>query len=228
MKSFFILVLFCLCSLVFAKSDVLELEPNQLDLLEQGEWFLEVYASWCGFCQKFSPMYETVGFQLKGRVNVAKIDGDKYQEVAVRFQVGGFPTIFYIRDGEVRLYNETRTDAALIEFANGKWRKTEPIPWYESPLGFVGKFLSFTAFYVLKAMQIYNNLNQEKEIPHAVLIIGIGFIIISLSFIMTELISFVVWGFMSMFFRNQNVVKQDVKKDVKPDTKQEKKEKKGE
>eukprot|EP01126_Amoeba_proteus_P030775 TRINITY_DN3033_c0_g2_i4.p1 TRINITY_DN3033_c0_g2~~TRINITY_DN3033_c0_g2_i4.p1 ORF type:complete len:158 (-),score=24.16 TRINITY_DN3033_c0_g2_i4:938-1411(-) len=58
-----------------SSSDVVELtDANFWEKTKDGTWAIEIYATWCGHCQKLAPTWEEVATELKGRVNVAKIE----------------------------------------------------------------------------------------------------------------------------------------------------------
>ncbi|MDE6582791.1 MAG: thioredoxin [Duncaniella sp.] len=61
---------------------------------------VDFYATWCGPCKMQSPILE----ELKGKVgdaaNVVKIDVDRNQEVAARYQVRSVPTLIVFKNGE--------------------------------------------------------------------------------------------------------------------------------
>jgi thioredoxin 1 len=45
------------------------------------------FATWCGPCKAMSPIVESVGKEMLGQARVLKIDVDKNQAIASRFQV---------------------------------------------------------------------------------------------------------------------------------------------
>jgi hypothetical protein len=62
---------------------------------------------------------------------VAKVDCTVHRRVCSRFGVGGYPSLFYVRDGLVYKYQKGRTLNAFLEFLNGGWKEVEstgPIP----------------------------------------------------------------------------------------------------
>jgi len=60
---------------------------------EQKVTVVEFYAPWCGHCKSLAPQYEKAAENLKGIVQVAAIDCDKYKGAAQEFGIKGFPTI---------------------------------------------------------------------------------------------------------------------------------------
>jgi protein disulfide-isomerase-like protein len=83
---------------------VIELTDSNLGSLTQidgtsmtsGDWMIMFYAPWCGHCQKLHPTWEQVAQELRGAVNVAALDAIDNEQAAQRFEIKGFPTIYYL------------------------------------------------------------------------------------------------------------------------------------
>lgn len=61
---------------------------------------VDFFAEWCGPCKTQSPILVDVSRQLNGRVKVIKIDVDKNQELAARYQVRSVPTLALFKNGK--------------------------------------------------------------------------------------------------------------------------------
>ncbi len=61
---------------------------------------VDFYATWCGPCQMMSPILEQVGGHLKDRLQVVKIDTDKYPGLATQYQIHALPTLVLFKNGE--------------------------------------------------------------------------------------------------------------------------------
>lgn len=61
---------------------------------------VDFYATWCGPCQMMVPILEKVNAQLKGRLQVVKIDTDKYPQLATQYQVHALPTLVLFKSGQ--------------------------------------------------------------------------------------------------------------------------------
>jgi len=174
-------------------NDVIVLTPDNLEVLNKGEWFFEIYAPWCGFCKRLEPIYDKLAARLKGVTNVGKLDGDAYQQVTMQFRVGGFPTIFFIKDGEIRIYEGERTEDAMAAYAQGKYKSTDPMSWMNSPIHPVGVFLGKVAAVVISGIQLYNKLNTEDGIPQVVLVLGLAIALFIFAFILMEVGTFIAY-----------------------------------
>ena len=72
------------------------------DLLSSSEIpvLVDFYATWCGPCQMMTPILEQVGASLRDRLQVVKIDTDKYPNLASKYQVEALPTLVLFKDGQ--------------------------------------------------------------------------------------------------------------------------------
>ena len=61
---------------------------------------VDFYAEWCGPCKTMSPILKDVKDSLKERVSIIKIDVDKNQELAAKYQVRGVPTLLLFKNGK--------------------------------------------------------------------------------------------------------------------------------
>ena len=53
---------------------------------------VDFYADWCGPCKMMAPAVETLARESVGKAIVAKLDTDRAQRSAGRFQIRGIPT----------------------------------------------------------------------------------------------------------------------------------------
>lgn len=61
---------------------------------------VDFYAIWCGPCKMLAPIVSQVQTLLQGKIRVAKIDTDKYPDIASRFEVHALPTLILFKNGE--------------------------------------------------------------------------------------------------------------------------------
>jgi thioredoxin 2 len=64
---------------------------------------VDFYADWCGPCKIMAPAVDTLARETLGRALVAKVDTDRAQRTASRFQIRGIPTsIVFVKGREVK------------------------------------------------------------------------------------------------------------------------------
>ena len=61
---------------------------------------IDFYADWCGPCKTMAPILKQVKDHLGERVSVIKIDVDKNQALAAKYQVRGVPTLMLFKNGK--------------------------------------------------------------------------------------------------------------------------------
>ena len=60
---------------------------------------VDFYADWCGPCKMMAPSVETLARESAGKAIVAKLDTDRAQRSASRFQIRGIPTSIVFAGG---------------------------------------------------------------------------------------------------------------------------------
>ncbi|MDB9315544.1 thioredoxin [Spirulina sp. CS-785/01] len=61
---------------------------------------VDFYATWCGPCKMMTPILEQVSQKMGDRVQVVKIDTDKYPKLASQYQIEALPTLVLFKNGQ--------------------------------------------------------------------------------------------------------------------------------
>jgi thioredoxin len=78
---------------------------NFRELIEQNDIVLvDFWASWCGPCQSFAPVFEEASEEHQGLV-FAKVDTESQNELAAQFQIRSIPTLAIFRE-QVMIFSQ--------------------------------------------------------------------------------------------------------------------------
>lgn len=88
---------------------------SDFDKLIEKEAVVDFYATWCGPCKMFGPVFEEVATNID--INFVKIDVDKNSDIAREYGVMTIPTVILFKDGkEVKRNIGFMSNDELTEF----------------------------------------------------------------------------------------------------------------
>ncbi|MAP55108.1 thioredoxin [Altibacter sp.] len=61
---------------------------------------VDFHADWCGPCKMLAPILKQVKDELGDAIKIVKIDVDKNQAAAAKFNVRGVPTLLLFKNGQ--------------------------------------------------------------------------------------------------------------------------------
>ena len=94
------------------------------------------YAPWCGHCKRAKPHFVSAAAKMKASGmagKLAAVDCTVHRKLSQRFEVKGFPTIKYFRDGEMSFdMGDAREEASILKFMKDP-KEPPPPPPPETP-----------------------------------------------------------------------------------------------
>ena len=73
------------------------LEKNNFnELVKEGYHLVDFYAEWCGPCKMMGPVLESI----EDKIDIIKIDVDKFPDLAKEYRVMSIPDLMIFKDGE--------------------------------------------------------------------------------------------------------------------------------
>lgn len=73
------------------------------ELIKEGVVLVDFWAERCGPCRMLWPIIEEVSDDLGDKVKVLKVDVDKNQELAAKYEIRSIPSVFIFKNGEAQI-----------------------------------------------------------------------------------------------------------------------------
>lgn len=85
-------------------SEIIINSMEEFDAVVNGDkvTLVDFWASWCGPCKMLMPTIEEVAKELDGTANVAKLNVDDNEDIAVKFKIMSIPTLMIFKNGEMK------------------------------------------------------------------------------------------------------------------------------
>lgn len=112
--------------LTVAEFDENVFDQQTMTMKTDKPYFLKFYAPWCGHCKKLEPIWNEFHQKYKDHVNVAKVDctNETSRPLCEQFEIRGYPSLYFLKDGRYYKYQYQRTLEYLSEFAMGTYSET--------------------------------------------------------------------------------------------------------
>eukprot|EP00092_Neocalanus_flemingeri_P004114 GFUD01004426.1.p1 GENE.GFUD01004426.1~~GFUD01004426.1.p1 ORF type:complete len:519 (+),score=155.88 GFUD01004426.1:230-1786(+) len=115
----------CLADDIAEEEGVLVLTDSNFDqaITENQFVLVDFYAPWCGHCQQLEPEYVKAAKELlesKSEVKLAKVDATAHKETGTKFNIEGFPTLKFFKDGKPADYNGPREAKGIVSWLEKK------------------------------------------------------------------------------------------------------------
>ncbi len=141
--------------------DGLVVDPRTNKIINNVPWMIMFFAPWCGHCKRLMPTFDDFAEKYGdgrllhvGRVNC---DDGSNSNLCTAYEIGGYPTLLFLKGDNYYDYNSERTVDGLKKFVFDGGYETadsESIP----------KKLEGMALYQKQAMKFLNQLGRSVQI----------------------------------------------------------------
>ena len=118
----FVTQVILLNKLSFAFDHVVELTDESIEktinLPQTNLWMVVFYAPWCQHSKSFLHLLDDVAPTLKDQMAIGRIDCTNNESICDKYEIQGYPTLKWYRDGVFQDYNEGRKHDEIISFAS--------------------------------------------------------------------------------------------------------------
>ena len=75
-------------------------DKNFVHQIKNGVTLVDFWASWCMPCKMMTPVINEVAESVNGKASVGKLDVEKYQSIAAKYNIRNIPTMVLFRNGK--------------------------------------------------------------------------------------------------------------------------------
>ena len=75
-------------------------ENNFNEIINSEYALIDFYATWCGPCKMLAPILENIS-ESRNNIKIAKVDVDKYENLARTYGVMSIPTLILFKNGQI-------------------------------------------------------------------------------------------------------------------------------
>ena len=100
---------------------IINSEEHFEEVVREGVTLVDFYATWCGPCKMVAPLVEEIAIEYDGKAKVCKVDVDKVEKLAYKYNVRSIPTLMYFKDGKLRDINVGFQDKNAISTLLNKY-----------------------------------------------------------------------------------------------------------
>lgn len=97
---------------------IIKTETEFNEIIKEGKVVVDFFATWCGPCRMFAPVYEEVSNQFN-TVTFLKVDIDEIENLPKKYGIMSVPTLLLFENGQVTKQTSGYMEKEeLIEFLN--------------------------------------------------------------------------------------------------------------
>lgn len=73
-------------------------ESNFNEEIQSGVVLVDFFAEWCGPCKMISPILDELKEELRGKVNIVKVNVDESSNIANEYNITNIPALVVLKD----------------------------------------------------------------------------------------------------------------------------------